>query len=503
MFLKIGTTGLIISAGMLATVPVDAAPEPSGITPVLTAEWVDTSGVLHTTEVIDGVTTISAVVPFSVEFSAIGTVSTLEDSNTVAKGAHALGFHYHFGEETTETWATTGQPKVIQRGPPVAGYVFRETGTKQVVLKIRNSAGAQEQIRCNLVLSAPGAGTNMTSGVLPTFVSGGVYNAPAGGVWPDITSQLNGLHDIIIRKTGSGADPRFGEVSLDNRNEPNFPITRSSGIRFLNCDVARVKFGNVGFDGCAFVGGRVRALELYNMYSAAEQLIAQSRTAQQAQNVRMARGLFLHDTGEMNDSGGGYVVIGEMRGLHVNGAVMRKTSTAQHNTRGVFMNTTFSNCLITNSVAGSVGYFKGQGWECTNASTPDPWPDNGMVVAVDGDGLPTRILGLPIWTTYCTDVIFGDSGSDQPDANGGYSPENNNPEADQGAGWCSFDFCRTVWTSTWYTFDGSGQYIRSDYRLNMGAGAQVGTAMGVNHTNRVPPGWNGPYAEGPRPVVVP
>lgn len=127
MFLKIGTTGLIISAGMLATVPVDAAPEPSGITPVLTAEWVDTSGVLHTTEVIDGVTTISAVVPFSVEFSAIGTVSTLEDSNTVAKGGRGnLGIFTTDDYSMARTYVRKG--RVSDFAPPTSQDDLEELG---------------------------------------------------------------------------------------------------------------------------------------------------------------------------------------------------------------------------------------------------------------------------------------------------------------------------------------------------------------------------------------
>jgi hypothetical protein len=43
------------------------APEPSGdVVPALTVEYIDGSGVRHTTEVVDGVTSISGVAPFLV-----------------------------------------------------------------------------------------------------------------------------------------------------------------------------------------------------------------------------------------------------------------------------------------------------------------------------------------------------------------------------------------------------------------------------------------------------
>lgn len=501
MFLKLNAVGIIISSGMLATVPV---PDASNVTPVLYVGYVDTSGNRQWTSVLDNVTTITGVAPFAAELDGGSTVSTATDSDTADEAFQALGFLFNYGEAKGTTWSTTGRPFDTDRGGPISAHVWDTPGTYQVRMWARNAAGDQALIRFNVVVTDPGAGTNMTSGVIPTFASNTVYNAPAGGTWGNITSQLNGLHNVIIRKTGSGADPVFGTVSLDNRNEPNTAITRTRGVRFQNCDIANLTYGNVGFDCCAAVGGRVRVLTLQNMFYAADQVIVQGMTSQQAQNVRMARGLILQNTGSMGDSGGGYVLIGEIRGLHLKGVTLTKSSTGQHNTRGVFKNSSFRNCVFNNTASGSVSYLKLQGWECMNAGgdTPDAWPDTDMVVTAAGG----RRLGLPLSRVCIVDCVFGLSGSSQPTANIGIAPENNiGTDPDQGSELTSIDHCITVWTTQWYTVDLSGRYLACrDYKLNNGAGATLNFGAGTANMNRVPPEWDGPYyTTGTRPVPVP
>lgn len=509
MFLRIGNTGIILAAGMLASIVLGEEPPPAGaVTPALTASYVDTSGNPQNTAVVDNVTTVTGAAPFFVSFNAYGFVSTVADADTADKAFCTLEYLFEFGEARGTTWATTGRSTDTERGGPVCGYGYEVPGTYQCRVWGRDSAGNQGYIRLNVVVTDPGAGTNMTSGVIPAFADFTVYNAPAGGTWGDITSQLNGKKGVIIRKSGSGADPYFSSVSLDNRNEPNSAITRTAGVRFLNCDIGNLTYGNVGFDHCAAINGRVRVLTLQNMYYAADQVIAQGMTSQQAQNVRVARGLLLQNTGELGDSGGGYVLIGEIRGLHLRGISTRKTSAGQHNIRGVVKESSIRNCLIDNAVvtgeSRGVSYLKFQGWECTaGPNVPDAWPSTDMVVS----GAGGRRLGLPLSMLCVSDCIFGLATSVKPVANIGIGPENDlSSDPDQGCELARIDHCVTPWTDQWYTVDLSGRYLACrDYRLNNGAGALLDVGENTAHPNRTPPGWNGPTYVGAAldAVVVP
>lgn len=505
MFLRIGNTGIIIAAGTLATIVLGAEPPPSGaVTPALTANYVDTGGVARSTPVIDNVTTITGEAPFFVSLNAHGFVSTVADADTADKAFCTMEYLHEFGEARGTTHPNTGRSTDTERGGPVVGYAWETPGTYPYRVWGRDSAGNQGYIRLNVVVTAPAAGVNMTSGVIPAFADNTVYNAPAGATFPNITNQLDGRVNVLIRKTGSGADPTFGTVTLDGRNQPNTAITRSKNIRFLNCDVARVEYGNVGFDNCAFVNGRVRALQLQNMFYAADQVINTGMTSQQAQNVRMARGLLLQNTGALGDSGAGYVLIGEIRGLHLRGITSTKTSTGQHNTRGVFKESSFRNCVFNNTADGSVSYLKLQGWECTaGPNVPDAWPSTDMVVS----GAGGRRLGLPLSMVCISDCIMGLSGSDQPVTNIGMGPENNiNGEPAQGCELSRIDHCVTPWTTQWYTVDLSGRYLACrDYRLNNGAGALLDVNENTTSTNRTPPEWGGPTYVGAAlsAVVVP
>jgi len=487
--------------------PPPPPPPPGSVTPALVVGYMDASGNRQWTTVVDTVTTITGTAPFLVEFYGGDSVSAQTDSDTPAKAFHNLGFLMNYGEDLGGNWSLSGLPRDTDRGAPVFGHTYTTPGEHQASLLCRDSAGNQNLIRVNVVVTAPGAGVTMTPGVLPTFADNTVYNAPAGGTWPNITNQLDGRRNIIIRKTGSGADPVFGTVTLDGRNEPNATITRTGGIRFLNCDVATVTCGNVGFDYCAFVGGRVRQINLPPMLNGANEIFAQSRTALQASNVRMIRGLMLQDTGVLGESNAaGYNLIGEGRGFHFKNVASIKTSTAQHNIRGVFTYSSFRHGFLRNTVAGSVSFFKFQGWGATAASnTPDPWRDDDTVV----DYPAGRVLGLPSSRLVIVDNIIGQAGDPNPSANAGAGPQNNLPTSPEGCELVSFEYNRFAATTQWFTIDLSGRNLGArENRLNLGAGAVVDVAAGTNHSEfpagRIPPGWQSPYmTTGARPVPVP
>lgn len=508
MTLRAGDIGLLFMPGGPYWVDLAATvtpPPATGVVPNLVVGYVDSDGARHTTTVVDNVTTITGKAPFSVEFLGHGSVSEQADSDTADEAFWNLGFLFNYGENLGTTWSLSGLSRDTDRGIPVTAHTYTTVGTHQARMTCRDSAGNQSFIRVNVVVTDPGAGVNMTSGVIPTWVSGTTYNAPAGGTWG--ATNFGGLHDIIIRKTGAGADPVFGTVTLQGDAVTSGGAqTRAAGIRFVGCDVANVTFGSAGFDYCSFIDGRVRMLTLPYMTYYADQ--AAINGVDQAANTRMARGLFLQNTGELNDSGAGYVFIGDCRSMHLKNVYSRKTTTAQHNIRGTFKNSSFRHCLLNNSVSGSVSYWKFQGWPCTlNLNLPtyrgdvDPWPDNDTVATGSGG----RRLGLACSHVAVVDCAMGLVGSDQPDANAGFGPENNDVDAAEGSEMAGFEYCNWYWPTNWYTIDLSGRGLgRRDCKLDAGAGADVSVAAGTNHPNRTPIGWEGPYyITGTRPVVIP
>lgn len=493
---RIGGVDILLRA--LSTIPASGG----GMVPSMQVGYMDSSGNRQWTNVIDAVTTISGTAPFPVEFYGGESISAQTDSDTPDEAFFNLGFLINYGENLGGTWSLSGLSKDTDRAIPMFAHVYTTAGTFSARMTCRDSAGNQAFVRVNVVVSAPGAGVDMTSGVLPTFADNTIYNAPAGGTWPNITNQLNGRRNVIIRKTGAGADPIFGEVSLDNRNVPTGTITRSGGIRFLNCDVAQVSWGSVGFDYCAFVGGRVRTLNPAPMEFYADELINISATSEQFANTRNFRGLFLQDTGVLGESPApGYNFIGQGRGLHLINVDSQKTSTGQNNFRGVFAYSSFRHCRFNNQVSSS-GYLKLQGIESTLGSNlPDVWPDDDQVASFSED----RKLGLPCTRVAVVDNIIGQSGGTTPAANAGFGPQNNDIAPAEGCELSGLEHNRYFQTTEWYSIDLGGRGLSArDNLLNLGAGANVSATQGTAQPNRIPPGWNGPYyTTNNRPVVVP
>ena len=179
----------------------------------------------------------------------------------------------------------------------------------------------------------------------------------------------------------------------------------------------------------------------------------------------------------------------------------QKTSTGQNNIRGTFAYSSFRHCRFNNQVASS-GYLKFQGIASTLGSNlPDPWPENDTVASF----AQSRKFGLPSTRVAVVDNVFGQSGGTTPAANAGFAPQNNDVAPAEGCELSGMEHNRYFQTTFWFTIDMSGRALSSrDNLLNMGAGANITTAAGVNHPNRTPPGWNGPYyLTNDRPVVVP
>lgn len=476
-------------------------------------------------QVVSDGDTIYGVAPFSVEFFGGDTRSIEEDADDDVGAWWNVGTLINYGENLGGNWSISGRPRDTDRGAPMWGHTYTVPGTHECRVTNEDNGARQSFIRLNVVVTAPGAGVDMTPGVLPVWADNTVYNAPAGGSWGN--TNFNGRTNIIIRKVGEGADPIFGIVTLDGRNEPNFAITRANGIRFLNCDVARVTFGNVGFDYCSFVGGRVRTLALPGMQYSRDQLIENNRTAQQAANVRMFRGFFLHNTGELNPvPGTDYVCIGEGRGMHWKNVWARRTDVVgvdtEHNLRGVYAYSSFRHVLFTCETPTFRSFNKFNGWDCILGvnladsgggipvanGVPDQWQDDETLVEMVS-GAPTagtaRRRGLPSTHIALADNIYGSAADGEPEANVGAGPENNDAlQPGQGCELVSHEY--SVWYRETITYNasytGRGVGMRQCF-FNMGAGSAVGISAGTDHPRRTPDGWEGPYfTSGARPVVV-
>lgn len=515
-FFKLSPTRRVSFAPFPRLITLPDPPAPGAITPAMVVSYPDTDGTPQRVSVVDNVTTITGVAPFSVRFFLGGTRSEQPDGDDDIGALWGIDYLMEYGDAAeTGTWPYSGQPRGQDQSGTVHSHTYRNAGTFEARATATDSADASAFIRVIVQVTAPGAGVDLTPGVIPTWADDTVYNAPAGGTWG--STNFNGRSNIIIRKTGEGPDPVFGTITLDGRNEPNFAITRTRGIRFLNCDVANVTWGNVGFDNCTFVGGRVRTLSAPGMQYAADQLIVNSRTAQQAQNVRFPRGLFLHEVGEINPVvGANYVCIGEIRGLSIKGSHLNRTDVVttltEHNFRGIYEESEQRHNLITNPTTASRSYIKLNGWSCTVGvdltdsgggipvanGVPDAWPESGMAIELLPDAETAegaRVLGIPSSNVCIIDNFLGSAEDGPTEANVGAGPENNDPlEPGQGCELVMFK------RNNWYQVDieynasltGRGLGMQECF-FNSGAGAAVGVSAGVDHPRRTPDGWEGPY----------
>lgn len=481
----------------------------AGITPRLTVGYVDTDGVRHWDEVVDGATTITGMAPFLVDFFAGDSRSIAPDATDDVGAYWNLGYRMDYGESLGGTWPISGHHRDHDDGQPMFARAYTQPGTHTATLHVADSEGRQSSISLTVVVQAPPAeGVLMTSGVIPDFQNDTVYDAPAGGTWGDIGHQLNGKRNVVVRKVGEGADPVFDGVSFDGRNSPDEQITRSAGIRFWNCNVGRVRSGDVGYDYCGVVGGRCTGVDLPPYAYAWSEIFAQGRTQQQAENIRYLRGLFLWDCGELNeDQWTGYIIVGSARGVHIVGASLAKRSGAdQHLVRGAQAYSTHRHSRLATFVS-AVSYYKLQGESCTAGNgLPDAWREDDRV----GDYATERYFGVPLHAVAVQNIVMGDAGDTQPVANAGAGAENNTSgEPAQGCELSGFEDC--VYdgrTTQWYSIDLTGRGLgRRNVRLDGGAGAEINVSTTVQ-PNRVPGGaggpWDGPYiTTGSRPVIPP
>lgn len=375
--------------------PPPPPPPPGSVVPALEVEYVDGSGVRHTTAVVDGVTTISGVAPLLVQFdaSASRAVAAFDAQSTVTDAeiyaAWHAGFRLNYGEGSgTYTYPVgTSYPRNEDTGPPLFSHIYRSSGTHTARLKVRDALGNEATISFTVVVSAAPSATHIpvSAGSWPTWSNSTRYTLQAGGDYRSFGNlNTGGRHNIIIEKTGSGADPRIANFNPDGRSKFDAVSAaeyRAAHIRLINIDVESFSEGQRGFDYVGIIGGMVRSFSLGPqafLWTEGSDIVRS--------NVRINRGLFLEDTLIQNTSAtNGFVIFGETKGFHARNTQFRHLvngPTTWLMLRLYGTDHTFRNCFWYSEANGSGSNGLPLGQFCIVApvsETAVPWRDDDRV----------------------------------------------------------------------------------------------------------------------------
>jgi len=481
------------------------------ITPALTVEYVDASGVRQSTSVVSGVTSISGVAPFMVLFDASGTRS-VETSGDDKEGAvRNIGYRINYGEALGTTWSYpegAGYSMDEDLGPPVFSRAFTNVGTNNVRLRCKDSAGNEATISFDVVVAAHTSLTTVnkpvSDGSWGTLSSSRCYTLDAGGdytAWG--TPNTNGLHNVIFAKTGSGADPIISTFRPDSRNYGT-SITRAAAIRTYNVDVGAFDDGGVGFDHCSVVNGRCRTiLSLGAVSSFYFNDRCASGTLAEANSIRRPRGFLLWNCGEITNTGtgGSYVLIGVASGGGMYGVDLHRTANPasnEHVHRGIYDQFPVRYTRFRASVATQT-WSKMNGLEVygsTNGNQPDLWTSYDYKVGDYSIGATNGIYGYPGHLCFNHACQFGASGDTNVSGIAGPEPQNNDIDGTyEGLDLCGFENCWGYRTTSVSTDDevhygGRNLFVRN-FKRNMGAGTDVSAS--THNLTKVPPGWSTGY----------
>lgn len=325
-FYRINGQGLAISSSGVFAIDLGSPPPSGEITPELRVEFVDGSGNLQSVVVESGVTSITGTAPFMMHLDASGTrlpTAYAAQGAITNEEAYAWlmgGYRLNSGEGIAGTWQFGGGDINEHTGAPIFGHVFTQTGTHTVRLKIRDALANEQTVSFTVTVNAPAAPTiiETSAGSWPAWVSGTHYALRAGGDYTSFGAiDLRERHNIIISKTGAGADPIVSEFRPDGRNVINAPEASwslSRGNRTLDIDVGVFAEGGVQFIHCGVVRGRCRTFRegIKDFYYDNDTFNADTRSS-----VRRARGLFLWRCGVMETGSSNYVMIGGARHRHI------------------------------------------------------------------------------------------------------------------------------------------------------------------------------------------
>lgn len=503
-FFRIGDTGFIINAGFplssIALASGGGGGSVAGLTHSITVEYVDGSGVLQTaTATPDAPASITLPLGSPMWRDATACRSVETNADTEGEAWMALGHRFDSGEALGGTWSLTGAARDVVTGAPVAGQVYRTAGTFTHRHWVRDSAGRQSFADITVTVPALAAGTDIpVGGSWPTLVNGGVYNLAAGtDHFAKGFADFTGLHNVVFRKVGEGADPIIAGITLHATGRSTTAQTRTRGCRTIGIDVGAVNEGRMGSLYCAVVQGRCR---LYEPSDPKYYWENEATTENEKNNIRFSRGMTLWDCGEINSNSTNYVSIDTAKNFTARNVDFRKTTgdSGQHVFRFWGEGLDIQYCRLRASSSSS-SYMKITGED--NGAVFDAWPSD------DRRGLYGGALYRPVCRkiAICHN-IFGASGNGEPTAQDiEICPENDvNGEPHQAIELASLE--DNVWFITSATnvnaFFG-GRYIqRFNNKSNLGAGGEMSYVDGTRY-NRVPAAYQGPYGTSARPVVVP
>lgn len=500
-FFKIGDQYITISNNGFQSIDVTGGGGgTAGLTHSITVEYVDGSGVLQTaTATPDTPASITLPLGSPLWRDATACRSVETNADTEGEAWMALGHRFDSGEALGGTWSLTGAAKDVVTGAPVACHVYTTAGTFTHRHWVRDSTGRQSFADITVTVPALSAGTDIaTGGSWPTWTSNTVYNLAAG---TDHSAKgainLTGLHNVVIRKTGAGADPIVSSITLHATGRSTTAQTRTRGCRTIGIDVGSVDEGRMGSLYFAVVQGRCRRYE-----PAATQYFWENEASTQTEkdNIRFARGMTLWDCGEINSNSTNYVSIDTAKNFTARNVDFRKTTgdSGQHVFRGWFEGLDLQYSRFRSSVNAS-SYSKITGAD--NGTTFDNWPSDDKLGVWNG----------ALYRPVCRKIvlahnIYGASGNTEPSAQDiEICPENDDaPSPDQAIELASLE------DNVWYISSATnvnayfgGRYIqRYNNKANLGAGGEMSYVDGTRY-NRVPVAYQGPYGTSQRPVVVP
>lgn len=500
-FVRRGDVGILFTTPP-QTYTFGTGEEPvAGLTHSVELEFVDGSGVMQTLTATPG-SGLSITLPLGshlwLDATACRSVET--NANTEGGAWRRLGNRFDFGEGLG-TWALTGGDKNVVVGAPVAGYLYRNPGTYTIRHWIRDTAARQSLVSITVTVPALAAGVDIAvGGSWPTWASNTVYNLAAGtdhsakGGW-----NWAGLHNVVLRKVGAGADPITGALSWHNVNISDSVQVRTRGCRIIDIDASSVNESSVGSLYCSVVGGPGIVYEtgVGEYYWSNE---ATTNTARD--NIKFTRGLALWDCGVVTSNSSNYVMIASMKNLTLRHVDFNKTTgdSGQHVFRGWFGGLDARESRFRS--ASGVSFMSFNKITGADNSTMDAWPSDDRV----GMLTPSLRLVRPV----CRKIVlqknlYGASGSNNASGtNVEVMPENNDVDVDQAIELVAVEDNR------WFAASPNGvdsgfsgrHYQYANNRWNDGAGVAVTFATDVR-LNRTPAGWEGPYDNITRPVVIP
>jgi hypothetical protein len=524
--------------------PPPPPPPPEGdLVVAVRIEYVDASGIRQSFDPLEtGAPTITGVAPLLMTIDATGTRANAAfaayagsapaflassypastDQTAKAREAYsflACGYRINYGGGAgSGNWSYpdgSGQSKNEDSGQPLWPVAFTEVGNHTVRLRVRDPLNNEVTVQFNVNVTAAPTATNIpvSAGAWPTFTSGSRYTLDAGGDYRSFGNLDTGnLHNVIIEKTGEGADPRIAAWRVDPRSkfgETTLFPTRARHVRLVNIDMDSWQEGQRGFDYCGVIGGRVR------QYSSGSQVFFFSEgTNEERSACRLARGCFFVGC-ELNNIGSanGFTLFGTWKHLHLIGVNTNAIDTGSTTwlvlrTYGTKHSYRHSKIRISHTETGSCGTPLSILGEAGPVETI--WPDTDLVGAL---GSSTR-YGLVNEHSAIFRSQMYDATSSR--ANGVFSTGGNPSGSNLVRPWLvGSEDC--VWYPSGdigllingYQLGGRGVFLRNA-RRNMGAGSYVGHTTenpnSVGNPGNTDTEWHGPYfveEANTRPVPTP